>query len=59
MVKLIEKGDLYSKIAKVSILLLLCAVERGVKEKERMFFIVNFLKDVNLIYLNWKAKRKK
>ena len=52
MVKLIEKGDLYSKIAKVSILLLLCAVERGVKEKERMFFIVNFLKDVNIICLN-------
>ena len=52
MVKLIEKGDLYSKIAKVSILLLLCAVKRGVKEKERMFLIVNFLKDVNIICLN-------
>ena len=31
MVKLLEKGDLYFKIAKVSILLFLCAVARGVK----------------------------
>ena len=43
MVKLLEKGDLYSKIAKVSILSSLCAVARGVKEKERMRFIVNLL----------------
>ena len=43
MVKLLEKGDLYSKIAKVSILLLLGAVEHGVKEKERKRFIVNLL----------------
>ena len=44
MVKLLEKGDLYSKIAKVSILLLLCAVERGVREKERIRFKANLLK---------------
>ena len=43
MVKLLEKGDFYSKIAKVSILLLLCAVARGAKEKERTRFIVNLL----------------
>ena len=43
MVKLLEKGDLCSKIAKVSILLLLCAVARGAKEKERTRFIVNLL----------------
>ena len=43
MVKLLEKGDLYSKIAKVSILLLLGAVAHGVKEKERTRFIVNLL----------------
>ena len=43
MVKLLEKGDLYSKIAKVSILLLICAVARGVKKKERMRFMFTFL----------------
>ena len=43
MVKLLEKGDLYSKIAKVSILLFLCAVARGVRGKERIRFIVNLL----------------
>ena len=43
MVKLFEEGDLHFKIAKVSILLLLCAVGRGVKETERMRFINNFL----------------
>ena len=43
MVKLLQKGDFYSKIAKVSILLLLCAVARGAKEKERTRFIVNLL----------------
>ena len=43
MVKLLEKGDLYSKIAMVSILLLICAVARGVKKKERMRFMVTFL----------------
>ena len=43
MVKLLEKGDFYSKIAKVSILLLFCAVARGAKEKERTCFIVNLL----------------
>ena len=43
MVKLLEKGDLYSKIAMVSILLLVCAVARDVKKKERMRFMVPFL----------------
>ena len=43
MVELLDKGDLYFKIAKVSILFLLCAVARGVKEIERMRLIVNFL----------------
>ena len=43
MVKLSEEGDLHFKIAKVSILLLLCAVGRGVKETKRMRFINNFL----------------
>ena len=43
MVKLLEKGDFYFKITKVSILLLLCAVARGAKEKERTRFIVNLL----------------
>ena len=43
MVKLLEKGDLDSKIAKVSILLL-CAVARGVREKERIRVIANLLK---------------
>ena len=43
MVKLFEEGDLHFKIAKVRILLLLCAVGRGVKETERMRFINNFL----------------
>ena len=43
MVKLLEKGDLYSKIAKVSILLLLGAVAHNVKEKARKRFIVNLL----------------
>ena len=42
MVKLLEKGDFHSKIAKVSILLL-CAVALGAKEKERTRFIVNLL----------------
>ena len=37
------KRTLYSKIAKVSTLLLLGAVARGVKEKGRMGFMVNFL----------------
>ena len=44
MVKLLEKGDLDSKTAKVSILLLLCAVARGVREKERIRVIANLLK---------------
>ena len=44
MAKLVEKGDLYLKTAKVSILLLLCAVARGVRERERIRFIVNLLK---------------
>ena len=35
MVKLLEKGDLYSKIAMVSILLVICAVARGVKKKRK------------------------
>ena len=35
MVKLLEKGDLYSKAGKVSIPLLLFAVARGVREKRR------------------------
>ena len=35
MVKLLEKGDLYSKIASVSILSLLCAVARSINEKEK------------------------
>ena len=43
MVKLPEKGDFYSKIAKVSIFLLLFAVARGVRGKERKRFIVNLL----------------
>ena len=43
MVKLLEKGDLYSKIAKVSILLFICAVARGVKKKERRRYTVTFL----------------
>ena len=43
MVKLLEKGDLYLKTAKVSILLLLCAAARGVREKERILFMVNLL----------------
>ena len=43
MVKLPEKGDFYSKIAKVSILLLLYAVVCGVRGKERIRFIVNLL----------------
>ena len=44
MAKLVEKGDLYLKTAKVSILLLLYAVARRVREKERIRFIVNLLK---------------
>ena len=32
---LFEKGDLYSKIASVSILLLLCVVARSINEKEK------------------------
>ena len=62
MVKLLEKGDLYSKIAKVSILLLLGAVARGVKEKEGTRFIVNLLircKETlqnNLVQLESKEK---
>ena len=36
MVKFLEKSGLYSKIAKVSILLFICAVARGVKKKERI-----------------------
>ena len=43
MAKLLDKGDLYFKIAKVGILLLLCAVARGVNEIERMRLIVKFL----------------
>ena len=39
MVKLLDKDDLYFKIAKVSILLLLCAVACGVKELEVNFLI--------------------
>ena len=39
-----RKGDFYSKIAKVSILLLLlCAVAFSIKEKETMRFIINYL----------------
>ena len=34
LVKFRKKCDLYSKIAKVSTLLLLCAVARGVKKKK-------------------------
>ena len=62
MVKLLEKGDLYSKIAKVSILLLLGAVARGVKEKEGTRFTVNLLircKETlqnNLVQLESKEK---
>ena len=41
MVKLFSKGDLYSNIAKVSILLLLCTIARVVKGKERISFIVH------------------
>ena len=37
------KCDLHFKIARVSTLLLLYAVARGVKEKERIFFIVHLL----------------
>ena len=44
MVKLLEKGDLDSKTAKVSILLLLSAVARGFREKERIRVIANLLK---------------
>ena len=40
-VKLPEKGDWYSKIAKLSILLL-CAVALGVRGKE-ILFIVNLI----------------
>ena len=43
MVKLPEKGDFYSKIAKVSILLRLYAVACIVRGKERIRFIVNLL----------------
>ena len=43
MVKLLEKDDFYSKIAKVSIYLLLGAVAHDVKEKERTRFIVSLL----------------
>ena len=39
----LKKGDSCSKIAKVSTLVLLYAVARGVKEKERIRFIVNSL----------------
>ena len=35
MVKLLEKRDLFFNNAKVSILLLLCAVARGVKKKKK------------------------
>ena len=55
MVKLLDKGDLNLKIAKVSILLLLCAVACGVKEIERMRLIVNFLitrKHCEITWLN-------
>ena len=38
-----KKGDLYFKIARVSSLLLLYAVARGVKEKKRIFFIVHLV----------------
>ena len=43
MVKLPERGDFYSKIGKVSILLLLYVVVCGVRGKERIRFIVNLL----------------
>ena len=43
MLKLLEKGDLYSKIAKVSLLLLLCAVARSINQKEKVRFIINLL----------------
>ena len=39
----LKKGDSCSKIAKVSILVLLCAVARDIKEKERIRFTVNLL----------------
>ena len=42
MLKLLEKGDLYSKIAKVS-MLLLCVVARGINQKEKVRFIINLL----------------
>ena len=41
---LFEKGDLYSKIASVSILLLLCVVASSINEKEKkMRIIINLL----------------
>ena len=43
MVKLPERGDFFSKIARVSILLLLYVVACGVRGKERIRFIVNLL----------------
>ena len=43
MVKFLQKGDLYSKIAKIRALLLLCAVARVVKEKEITCFVVHLL----------------
>ena len=41
MVKLFEKGDLYSKIANVRVLLLSCTVARSINEKEEMRMIIN------------------
>ena len=44
LVKFRKKCGLYSKIAKISALLLLCAVARGVKKKnKRICFIVHLL----------------
>ena len=43
MAKFVYKGDLYSNIAKVSTLILLCTIARVAKEKERICFIVHAL----------------
>ena len=55
---------MYSKIAKVSTSLFLCAIALGVKEKKRMSFIVNLLKryankHCNITWLSLKGKKKK
>ena len=58
MVKLLEKGDLYSKIAMVSILLLICAVARSVKKKEGMRFQVTLLIRCEELGLNGKERER-